>query len=41
MILAGIVIVVAVGTIIWTVLTGHSGAEGVWGSIGALAATSQ
>ncbi len=41
MILAGIVIVVAVGTIIWTVLTGHSGAEAVWGSIGALAATSQ
>ena len=40
-ILAGFVVLVSVATIVWTALTGHSGAEAVWGSVGALAATAQ
>ena len=40
-IFAGVVVFVSVGTIVWTALTGHSGAEAVWGSIGAFAATAQ
>ena len=40
-ILAGIVVLVSVGTILWTALTGHSGAEAVWGSVGALASAAK
>jgi hypothetical protein len=40
-ILAGFVVLISVGTIVWTALTGHSGAEAVWGSIGAFAAAAQ
>jgi uncharacterized membrane protein len=40
-IFAGIVVLVSVGTIAWTALTGHSGAEAVWGSVGALASAAK
>jgi hypothetical protein len=40
-IFAGVVVLVSVGTIVLTALTGHSGAEAVWGSIGAFAAATQ
>jgi uncharacterized membrane protein len=40
-ILAGVVVLVSVGTIALTALTGHSGAEAVWGSIGAFASAAQ
>lgn len=39
--LAVVVSVAAVGVIAWTALTGHSGAESVWGSVGSSASAAQ
>ncbi len=38
---AGVLVIAALGIIIWTAITGHSGAESVWGSIGAGASAAQ
>jgi hypothetical protein len=40
-VLAVVVAVAAIVIIVWTTLTGHSGAEAVWGSVGSSAAAAQ
>jgi uncharacterized membrane protein len=40
-VLAVVVALAAIVVIVWTALTGHSGAEAVWGSVGSSAAAAQ